>query len=132
MKVQILQNFQSVLNIFLTAGPQLVKNSTSFRIISNEVTKLAELLEYSKYFFWLQTTCKKFYKLTNFEWSYMLSRSLLEVILELLQHLNNVWELIQSKCLLEVYKNIYILDRHSGPYTTSWKYLGAPCSPGVF
>ena len=43
--------------------PQLAKNSTSFRIILNEVTKLAELLEHSKYFFRLPTTCKKFYKL---------------------------------------------------------------------
>ena len=44
-------------------SPQLVKNSTIFRIILNEVTKLAELLEHSKYFFRLPTTCKKFYKL---------------------------------------------------------------------
>ena len=50
MKLQILQNFQSVLNIFSDC-PQLVKNSTSFRIILNEGTNLAELPECSKYFF---------------------------------------------------------------------------------
>ena len=32
-------------------SPQLVKNSTSFRITLNEVTKLAEPPECSKYFF---------------------------------------------------------------------------------
>ena len=45
--------------------PLLVKNSTSFKMILYEVTKLVDLQECPKYFFRLPTTCKKFYKLQN-------------------------------------------------------------------
>ena len=48
MKLKSLHTFLSVLNIFSDC-PQLVKESTSFRIVSNEVTKPVDLPECPKY-----------------------------------------------------------------------------------
>ena len=48
MKLQSLQNFLSVLNMFSDC-PQLMKNSISFKIILNEVTKIANIPKCSKY-----------------------------------------------------------------------------------
>ena len=62
MKLQNLQNLLSVLNIFYYS-PQLVKNSTSFRIYLNEVTKLINLSYFPQYSCWLPRNYKKFYNL---------------------------------------------------------------------
>ena len=46
------------------------KDSTIFRILLNEITKLVDFHECLKYFFRLSTTCNKFYKIQNiFEYS---------------------------------------------------------------
>ena len=45
MKLKSLQTFLSDITITISDCPQLVKKSTSFRMILNQVTKLAELPE---------------------------------------------------------------------------------------
>ena len=42
--------------------PQIVKNSTSFKMLLNEVTKLLDLPDYPEYFFWLSTSCIRYQK----------------------------------------------------------------------
>ena len=89
-------------------------------MVLNEVKKLVDLSECPKYFFWLPTTCKKFYRLQNdielsyigvFKnpWTLFLS---LENFLELLQ--------VQKNCL-GISDTLGALEKVLEDYLQAWQ-----------